>query len=77
MLKVLADLLKGRELALESTHLAEDVFEGRWLQDHCFSLHGTISGALASCCGRNLDKFLREISRACGDATNLTWRYPG
>jgi hypothetical protein len=76
ILKVLVDLLKGHELALEGTHLAEDVFEGRWLLGHGFSLHGRILGALAACCGRNLDKFLREIARACGDATNLAWKYP-
>ncbi len=77
ILKVLVDLLNGRELALEGTHLAEDVFEGRWLLGHGFSLHGTISGALAGSCGLNLDVFLGEIARACGDATNLAWRYPG
>jgi hypothetical protein len=76
ILKVLVDLLKGRELALEGTHLAEDVFEGRWLLGHGFSLHGTILDALATCRGRNHDKFLGEIARACGDATNLAWRYP-
>ncbi len=77
ILKVLVDLLKGCELALEGTHLAEDVFKGRWLLGHGFSLHGTILGALAACHGRNLDKFLGEIARTCGDATNLMWRYPG
>jgi hypothetical protein len=77
ILKVLVDCLKGHKLALEGTHLAEDVFKGRWLLDHGFSLHGMILGALAACRGQNLDKFLREIARACGDATNLTWRYPG
>jgi hypothetical protein len=77
ILKVLVDLLKGRELALQGTHLAEDVFKKRWLLGHGFSLHGTISGALAACRGQNLDKFLRETARACGDATNLAWRYPG
>ncbi len=76
ILKVLVDLLKGRELALEGAHLAEDVFEGRWLLSHSFSLHGTILGALAACRGRNLDKILRVIAWACGDAINLAWRYP-
>jgi hypothetical protein len=65
------DLLKGCELALEGTHLAEDVFEGRWLLGHGFSLHGTILGALAACRGQKFDKFLGEIASACGDATNL------
>ncbi len=74
ILKVLVDLLKGRELALEDTHLAENVFEGRWLLGHGFSLHGTILGALAACHGQNLDKFLGEYARACGAATNLAWR---
>jgi hypothetical protein len=77
ILKVLIDLLKSRELALEVTHLAEDVFMGRWLLGHGISLHDTIPGALVACRGRNLDKFLGEIARACGDATNLAWRYPG
>jgi hypothetical protein len=77
ILKVLIDLLMGRELALVRTHLAEYVFKGRWLLGHGFSLHCTILGALAACCGWNLDKFLGEIARACGDATNLAWRYPG
>jgi hypothetical protein len=77
ILKVLVDLLKGHELALEGTHLAEDVFEGRWLLGHGFNLHGTIMGTLAACRGWNVDKFLEEIARACGDATKLAWRYPG
>ncbi len=61
ILKVLVDLLKGRELALEGIHLAEDVFEGRWLMGHGFSLHGTILGAVVACRGQNLGKFLREM----------------
>ena len=76
ILKVLVDLLEGRELALEGTHLAEDVFKGRWLLGHGFSLYGTIWGTLAACCGQNLDKFLGEIARTWGDATNLAGRYP-
>jgi hypothetical protein len=75
-LKVLVDFLKGCELALEGTHLAEDVFEGRWLMGQGFSLHGTILAALVACCGQNLNKFLGKIARTCGDATNLAWRYP-
>jgi hypothetical protein len=54
-------MLKGRELALEGTHLAEDVFDGMWLLGHGFSLHGTILGTLAACCGQNHDKFLAEL----------------
>ncbi len=61
ILKVLVDLLKGCELALEDTHLAEDVFERRWLLGHGFSLHSTILGSLTACHGRNLDKFLRKF----------------
>ncbi len=64
ILKVLVDLLKGRELALECTHLAEDVFERRWLLGHGFSLHGMNLGTLVACCGQNLDKFLGEVARA-------------
>jgi hypothetical protein len=71
ILKVLVDLLKGCELALEGTHLVEDVFKGRWLLGHGFSLHNRFLGALAVWRGRNLDKFLREIARDCGDAINL------
>jgi hypothetical protein len=74
---VLVYLLKSGKLALEHSHLAEDVFKGRWLLGHGFSLYGTIWGTLAACCGQNLDKFLGEIARTWGDATNLTWRYPG
>jgi hypothetical protein len=65
---VLVDLLKGCELALEGTHLAENVFEGRWLLGHGCSLHGTILGPLAACHCQNLNKFLGEIARACCDA---------
>jgi hypothetical protein len=63
ILKVLVDLLKGRELALEGAHLAEDVFEERGLLGHGISLHGGILGALAVCRGWNLDGFLGEITR--------------
>ncbi len=69
--------MKSHELALECGHLAEDVFEGRWLLGHGFSLYGTILGALAVCRGRNLDEFLGDIAMDWGDATNLAWRYPG
>ncbi len=47
--------------------------QGKVAAGHGFSMYGIILGALAACCGQNLDKFLGELARTWGDATNLMW----